>query len=129
MNNIWMSIQGVGVKILLATSLILTGLMLYNQKSIEIKEKDLEILKLESQRDRENVDRLNKQIITLQKSLKEADVAQKQLDARISELDKNKISYDKELKEIKNANENTRNLLNTKLPDDFKRLLNDAVAK
>ena len=124
-----MSIQGVGVKILLATSLILTGLMLYNQKSIEIKEKDLEILKLESQRDRENVDRLNKQIITLQKSLKEADVAQKQLDARISELDKNKISYDKELKEIKNANENTRNLLNTKLPDDFKRLLNDAVAK
>lgn len=103
--------------------------MLYNQKSIEIKEKDLEILKLESQRDRENVDRLNKQIITLQKSLKEADVAQKQLDARISELDKNKISYDKELKEIKNANENTRNLLNTKLPDDFKRLLNDAVAK
>ena len=129
MNNIWASIQGVGVKILLAVSLILVGLMLYNQKRLEIKEKDLALITEKHERSQKDVENLNKQILILQKSLKEADTAQKQLDAKIKDLDSKKSSYDKELKEIKDANEKTRNLLNTKLPDDFKRLLNDAVAK
>ena len=108
-------------------SLILIGLMLYNQKLLEIKEKDLSLVKLEQKQSNERVENLNKQILILQKQIREADVAQKQLDVKISELDKKKSSYDKEVKEIKDANEKTRNLLNTKLPDDFKRLLNDSI--
>ena len=110
-------------------SLILVGLMLYNQKRLEIKEKDLALITEKHERSQKDVENLNKQILILQKSLKEADTAQKQLDAKIKDLDNKKSSYDKEVKEIKDANEKTRNLLNTKLPDDFKRLLNDAVAK
>ena len=110
-------------------SLILVGLMLYNQQRLEIKEKDLALITEKHERPQKDVENLNKQILILQRSLKEADTAQKQLDAKIKDLDNKKSSYDKDVKEIKDANEKTRNLLNTKLPDDFKRLLNDAVAK
>ena len=70
-------------------SLILVGLMLYNQQRLEIKEKDLALITEKHERSQKDVENLNKQILILQRSLKEADTAQKQLDAKIKDLDIN----------------------------------------
>lgn len=75
----------------------------------------------------EDFQRLDKSLAIVQTQVKAADEAYKALNIKLSSLDKNKSNYTKEVKEIRDANENTRKLLDTRLPDDLKRLLNEAV--
>ena len=56
-------------------------------------------------------------------------IADNLINSKIEVLDKKKINYTEEVRKVKDANEDTKKFLDRKLPDDVKRLLNDAVSE
>lgn len=73
------------------------------------------------------VDRLNDQLEIVSKATKEADASWLRLEDKIKNLEKNKKIYPEKVQGLKNENAEIKALLDTRLPDDLKRLLNESV--
>lgn len=103
------------------------GLTTYNHKAI--KQKNLEILVLQEKQDnlQNSVIQLKDTIVVAKTQMDATDKAYKALSEKLANLDKNKEHYTNKVKEIRDENEDARKLLDTRLPDDLKRLLNEAV--
>lgn len=100
---------------------------MYNHRTLETKNRQIEEMQTEQDELNTRVKNLSKAVLLAQTQIRATEDSHKALSARIAQLDKNKSNYTKEVKEIRDANEDTRKLLDTRLPDDLKRLLNEAV--
>ena len=121
--------KNISVTVLLAISLILLGLIVYNNKVIESKNNQIAAVEQKQKNTEEKFDRVSIQLDTLISQVEVADKSYKELSVQLASIDKKKNNYTKELKEIRDADEDTRKFLDRSLPTDVKRLLNDAIAQ
>ena len=102
---------------------------MYNNKVIESKNNQIAAVEQKQKNTEEKFDRVSTQLDTLISQVEIANKSYKELSAQLANIDKKKNNYTKELKEIRDADEDTRKFLDRKLPTDVKRLLDDAVSK
>ena len=121
--------KNISVTVLLAISLILLGLIVYNNKVIESKNNQIAAVEQKQKNTEEKFDRVSIQLDTLISQVEVADKSYKELSVQLASIDKKKNNYTKELKEIRDADEDTRKFLDRSLPTDVKRMLNDAIAQ
>ena len=117
------------VKVLLGLVLGLLALTAYNNKVIDSRRKEVIAIQEKQKATQEKLDRISGQLSTLGTQIETANQSYKALVAKIEVIDKKKNTYTEEVRKIKDANEDTKRFLDTKLPDDVKRLLNDAVSQ
>ena len=115
------------VKVLLVVSLIMLGMTVFNHQRLEKKDAQITALTQSQDAAKAEIDRLKGQVGTVNDRLAAADAAQKRLQKSIDSLDKVKNLYPKRVKEIKDANVETKNLLDTVLPAGFRSLLNESA--
>ena len=102
---------------------------MYNNKVIESKNNQIVAIEEKQKNTEEKFDRVSIQLDTLISQVEVADKSYKELSVQLASIDKKKNNYTKELKEIRDADEDTRKFLDRSLPTDVKRLLNDAIAQ
>ena len=73
------------------------------------------------------LDRINTQLDVVSRATREADASWLRLEDKIKTLEKNKKIYPEKVQGLKNENAEIKALLDTRLPDDFKRLLSESV--
>ena len=100
---------------------------LYNSKTLEVKNVEIAALTEKQAQTAEKVDKLNAQLEVFSRATKEADASWARLEDKIKTLEKNKKVYPNKVQEIKNENAEIKALLDTRLPDDLKRLLNESI--
>ena len=113
-------------KLLLALTLILLGMSVFNYQTVKIKNAQIETMALENLGARERVTALEKQISALERQVKISDEAAVALAEKVKSIDKQKNKYSDKIKELEKDDE-TKNLLSTRLPDDLKRLLDESI--
>lgn len=114
---------------LLVVTLVLLGMIVYNNKVIEAKNQEIAAINQKQKNTQEKLDRISVQLNALGKQIETANKSYLALTNKIEVLDKKKINYTEEVRKVKDANEDTKKFLDRKLPDDVKRLLNDAVSE
>ena len=113
-------------KLLLALTLVLLGMSVFNYQTVKIKDAQIETVTLENLWVRERVAALEKQIGALERQVKISDEAAVALAEKVKSIDKQKNKYSDKIKELEKDDE-TKNLLSTRLPDDLKRLLDESI--
>lgn len=114
---------------LLAVVLILLGLTVYNNKVIESKNKEIVAIQEKQKSTQEALDRISMQLSSLTDQIELANQSYNNLTKKLDVIDKKKNNYTEEVRKIKDASEGTKQFLDTKLPADVKRLLNDAISQ
>lgn len=125
----WLNMKNILTKVLLALTLILGAVTLYNGKEIELKTAEISKLQQEQEAANLKITSLNKDIKDAVFRIKEADASFKRLSDKLEKLDNKKSVYPEKIKELKDANEETKNLLDTRLTNDLRRLLNEATGE
>lgn len=127
--NIWKSVLSPNIltKILFATTLALVAITLYHNQVIERKNLELKNVELINKQVNDKLLELQADVEILQRTTEAANTTTKELNAKVSELEKKKSNYTDKVKELGNKDENVKNFLDTKLPDDLKRLLNESI--
>ena len=87
---------------------------------------EIEKMALENRVARERVTALEKQVGILDLKLKLSDEATAQLSIKLKSIDTKGKKYSDKIKELE-ENDETKNLLDTRLPDDLKRLLDESI--
>ena len=133
MNNIlsiWKSVWSPNIltKILFTTTLALVAITLYHSQVIEKKTLELKNVELINRQVNDKLLELQADVEFLQKTTEAANTTTKELNTKVSELEKKKSNYTDKVKELGNKDENVKNFLDTKLPDDLKRLLNESIS-
>lgn len=113
-------------KLLLALTLILLGMSVFNYQTVKIKNAQIETMTLENLGARERVVALEKQISALERQVKISDEAAVALAEKVKSIDKQKNKYSDKIKELE-KDDKTKNMLDTKLPDDLRRLLDESL--
>lgn len=113
-------------KLLLALTLILLGMSVFNYQTVKIKNAQIETMTLENLGARERVVALEKQISALERQVKISDEAAVALAEKVKSIDKQKNKYSDKIKELE-KDDKTKNILDTKLPDDLRRLLDESL--
>lgn len=116
-------------RVLLAAVLILLGLTVYNNKVIEAKNSEVIAIQEKQKNTQESLDRISKQLSSLTDQIELANQSYKDLTKKLEVIDKKKNNYTEEVRKIKDASEGTKQFLDTKLPADVKRLLDDAISQ
>ena len=116
-------------RVLLAVVLILLGLTVYNNKVIESKNKEIVAIQEKQKNTQEALDRISVQLSSLIDQIELANQSYNNLTKKLDVIDKKKNNYTEEVRKIKDASEGTKQFLDTKLPADVKRLLNDAISQ
>lgn len=93
---------------------------------MKIKNAEIEKMALENRGARERVEALEKQVGILDRKLKLSDEATAQLSIKLKSIDTKGKKYSDKIKELE-QNDETKNLLDTRLPDDLKRLLDESI--
>ena len=93
---------------------------------MKIKNVEIEKMALENQGARERVEALEKQVGILDRKLKLSDEAAAKLSIKLKSIDNKGKKYSDKIKELE-QNDETKNLLDTRLPDDLKRLLDESI--
>lgn len=107
--------------------LILLGLTVYNSKIIEVKNKEIVVIQEKEKNTKEALERISTQLSRLHDQIELANQSYNNLTKKLDVIDKKKNNYTEEVRKIKDASESTKQFLDTKLPADVKRLLNDAI--
>lgn len=113
----------------MAVTLILLALTVYNNKVIEVKSKEVAAIQEKQKATLEKLNNISKQLDSLNVQVEEANKSYKALTARIETIDNKKNTYIEEVRKVKDANKDAKEFLDRKLPDDVKRLLNDAISE
>ena len=93
---------------------------------MKIKNAEIEKMALENRGARERVTALEKHVGILDLKLKLSDEAAAQLSIKLKSIDTKGKKYSDKIKELE-ENDETKNLLGTRLPDDLKRLLDESI--
>ena len=127
--SIWKSVWSPNIltRILFATTLALVAITPYHSQVIEKKNLELKNVELINRQVNDKLLELQADVEFLQKTTEAANTTTKELNAKVSELEKKKSNYTDKVKELGNKDENVKNFLDTKLPDDLKRLLNESI--
>ena len=93
-----------------------------------LKRKDLEIsnLTLQVEQSSKNVDRLQNVVGGLERNIKESSESYVRLSQRVSALSKKEMDYSQNIKKVE-ENVEIKKLLDTPLPDDLRRVLDESV--
>lgn len=110
-------------------TLILLALTVYNNKVIDAKSKEVEAIHERQKATQESLDRISIQLSVLNIQVGEANKSYDAMMKKIAAIDTKKSNYKEEVRKIKDADEETKEFLNRKLPANFKRLLDDAVSQ
>lgn len=103
------------------------ALIVYNNKVIDLKSSEIAAITERQKETQEKLERISKQLGTLNVQIETANQSYKSLMAKVEDIDKKKSNYTEEVRKIRDANKESKEFLDRKLPDDFKRLLNDAI--
>lgn len=112
---------------LLALCLILLAMNLHNSKTLEAKNKEIITLSDKQKETERRLDKLGKDIEFISNASREADASWNRLNDKIQKLEKTRKLYPEKVQELKNENEEIKSVLDTRLPDDLKRLLNESI--
>lgn len=93
---------------------------------MKIKNAEIEKMALENRGARERVEALEKQVGILDRKIRLSDEATAQLSIKLKSIDTKGKKYSDKIKELE-QNDETKNLLDTRLPDDLKRLLDESI--
>lgn len=93
---------------------------------MKIKNAEMEKMALENKGARERVEALEKQVGILDRKIRLSDEATAQLSIKLKSIDTKGKKYSDKIKELE-QNDETKNLLDTRLPDDLKRLLDESI--
>lgn len=93
---------------------------------MKIKNAEIEKMALENKGARERVEALEKQVGILDRKIRLSDEATAQLSIKLKSIDTKGKKYSDKIKELE-QNDETKNLLDTRLPDDLKRLLDESI--
>ena len=93
---------------------------------MKIKNAEIEKMALENKGSRERVEALEKQVGMLDLKIRLSDEATAQLSIKLKSIDNKGKKYSDKIKELE-QNDETKNLLDTRLPDDLKRLLDESI--
>lgn len=96
---------------------------------IESKNKEIVAIQGKQKNTEQAFERISAQLTGLTNQIEIANQSYKSLMIKIDAIDKKKNNYTEEVRKIKDANADTKQFLDSKLPADFKRLLNDAVSE
>ena len=102
---------------------------MYNNKVIEGKNKEVVAIQEKQKNTQEALDRISVQLSSLIDQIELANQSYNNLTKKLDVIDKKKNNYTEEVRKIKDASEGTKQFLDTKLPADVKRLLNDAISQ
>lgn len=75
---------------------------------------------------RERVAALEKQLSLMERQVKLSNESQLSLSNKVKQIELQKNKYSDKIKELE-QDDNTKNLLDTRLPDDLKRLLDESI--
>lgn len=114
---------------LIAVTLILLALTVYNNKVIDAKSSEVEAIHAKQKATQETLDRISIKLNVLNIQIEQANKSYESMMKKIEMMDKKKSNYTEEVRKIKDANEETKEFLDRRLPADVKRLLDDAVSK
>ena len=117
------------VQVLLVVTLVLLGMIVYNNKVIDAKNQEIAAINQKQKNTQEKLERISVQLNALGKQIETANKSYLALTNKIEVLDKKKINYTEEVRKVKDANKDAKEFLDRKLPDDVKRLLNDAISE
>ena len=117
--------RGLLTKILLAATLILLAMTVFNYQTVKLKNAQLEVMTIENLGARERV-ALEKQIGLMEKQVKLSNASRVSLSNKVKQIESQKNKYSDKIKEIE-KDDKTKNLLDTRLPDDLKRLLDESI--
>lgn len=93
---------------------------------MKLKNAQLEVMTIENLGARERVAALEKQIGLMEKQVKLSNASRISLSNKVKQIESQKNKYSDKIKEIE-KDDKTKNLLDTRLPDDLKRLLDESI--
>ena len=114
-------------KILLFLCLILTALVIKLNSDLSKKDSEIAHLELDRVVKAERLDRIEKQLTMIEVNVQQARDSWIRLNSKVTEIEGDSTSYQKEVKKAKTKDEEIKSVLDTKLPSDIKRLLNEAT--
>ena len=93
---------------------------------MKLKNAQIDIMTIENVGARERVAALEKQLSLMERQVKLSNESQLSLSNRVKQIELQKNKYSDKIKELE-QDDNAKNLLDTRLPDDLKRLLNESI--
>lgn len=99
----------------------------YNTKELETKSVQISHLEEMQKNSEEKLDKMQIQLNKTNHAIEEANKSWRRLEDELKKIDKATGQYDKKLEDLKNENKETKDLLDTRLPIDIKRLLMEAT--
>lgn len=127
MNILKLFTQEALTKVLLVVVLLLGTMTFYNHHKLKLEQARLEKVVSEYESQKREIDKLNKSIETLHKHSEAVDTATRNINTKINELEKKNKSYNTKVEELGRKDDDVKKVLDTKLPDDLKRLLDESI--
>lgn len=93
---------------------------------MKLKNAQIDIMTIENIGARERVAALEKQLSLMERQVKLSNESQLSLSNKVKRIESQKNKYSDKIKEIE-KDEKTKNLLDARLPDDLKRLLDESI--
>jgi len=127
MNNIIQSIFGFIPKLLMVLCIVLLAFILKLNHELTNSANHITLLEKDQVVKIERLKRIEGQLETIENSIVEARASWQRLNSKIDSIDNRTLGYKTQVEKVKSENEEVKNLLDTKLPDDFKRLLSEST--
>lgn len=113
-------------KALLLGTLVMITLNLSNHFAIQKKDREIALLIQQQKESDAQTKRLIDSLDILEKGMHESNNSHERLSGKLSKLQGNVNKYTEDIKKVDNAEVQT--LLNTRLPDDLRRVLNESIS-
>lgn len=113
-------------KALLLGTLVMIILNLSNHFAIQKKDSEIALLIQQQKESDAQTKRLRDSLDILEKGMHESNHSQERLSGKLNKLQGNVNKYTEDIKKVDNAEVQT--LLNTRLPDDLRRVLDESIS-
>lgn len=127
MGNAIQTVLGFIPKLLMVFCIVLIAFILKLNYDLATSANQIAFLEKDQVVKVEKLKRIESQLETIETSIVEARESWRRLNIKIDEIDKRTGNYKPQVEKVKSENVEVKNLLDTKLPDDFKRLLNEST--
>ena len=114
-------------KALVILTMILAGVAIYHNSKLETKVAELALEQAKNKIQEQKIAKLSETVAYLEKHSNQVNESTRVLNMRLIELEKSRVSFTQKIVEMKGTNDEIKELLDTKLPDDLKRLLDEAI--
>ena len=113
-------------KALLLGTLVMIILNLSNHFAIQKKDSEIALLIQQQKESEEQTERLRDSLDILERSMRESNHSYERLSGKLNKLQGGVNKYTEDIKKVDNAEVQT--LLNTRLPDDLRRVLDESIS-